>query len=176
MPEQLAWDFQPGSVQASRPAQFRAGSRTLRASECFDVYWRFAAERQRIFHGRAAGEPPPWTNDPVLTRHKFTNVYRAADRVSQYLISDVIYTGSQDPIQGPMGSLANSHRLAERLLRGIQVHPRNAPSRPGSIRPHQDQAGVQADPCRHRLPVPAKWGLPPERTARLTVMAGHGPP
>src|SRR5690606_31065663 len=29
-------------------------------------------------------------------RHRFTNVYRAADRVSQYLIRDVIYTGPQD--------------------------------------------------------------------------------
>ena len=68
----------------------------VRVTECFDVYWRFAAERQRVFHRRAAGVPPPWTADPVLSRHKFTNVYRAADRVSQYLIRDVIYAGSQD--------------------------------------------------------------------------------
>jgi alpha-glutamyl/putrescinyl thymine pyrophosphorylase clade 1 len=41
--------------------------------------------------------PGPWTDDPVLSRHKFTNVYRAADRVSQYLIRDVVYAGPQDP-------------------------------------------------------------------------------
>lgn len=78
------------------PRTYQAGSRALVTSECFDTYWRFAAERQRVFHARAAGTPPPWTTDPVIGRHKFTNVYRASDRVSQALIRDVIYTGSQD--------------------------------------------------------------------------------
>lgn len=32
-----------------------------------------------------------------MTSYRFTNCYRAADRVSQYLISNVIYSGSQDP-------------------------------------------------------------------------------
>jgi hypothetical protein len=91
-------DLTPCPVPAG-PAEFRAGSRVLRVSECFEAYWRFAAERQRIFHLRAAGAPAPWTADPVLARHKFTNVYRAADRVSQFLISRVIYDGPQDPAE-----------------------------------------------------------------------------
>ena len=33
----------------------------------------------------------PWTDDPVLATYKFTNAYRAADRVSQFLIRHVIY-------------------------------------------------------------------------------------
>jgi hypothetical protein len=37
----------------------------------------------------------PLTADPILLRHKFTNAYRAADRVSQYLIREVIYKGEQ---------------------------------------------------------------------------------
>jgi hypothetical protein len=78
------------------PREFRAGGRTFGVSECFDTFWRFAADRQRIFHARAAGAPPPWTADPVLSQHRFTNVYRAADRVSQYLIRTVIYGGPQD--------------------------------------------------------------------------------
>ncbi len=45
------------------------------------------------------GDRPPWTADPVLVRHKFTNAYRASDRVSQYLISRVTYSGSQDPAE-----------------------------------------------------------------------------
>jgi hypothetical protein len=63
----------------------------LRPTAVFDSYWRFAAERQAIFFRRLAGMPPPWTNDPVLARHRFTNAYRAADRVSQFLIREVIY-------------------------------------------------------------------------------------
>jgi hypothetical protein len=93
--EQLTLDFGPSPAVAPGPVQFRAGRRTLQVTECFDVFWRFAAERQRVFHRRAAGSPQPWTADPVLGRHKFTNVYRAADRVSQYLIANVIYAGPQ---------------------------------------------------------------------------------
>ncbi|TAK04767.1 hypothetical protein EPO33_02095 [Patescibacteria group bacterium] len=59
----------------------------------FDIYWRFAAERQRIFERRVAGEPGPWTDDPILQTYKFCNVFRAADRVSQYLIREVAYHG-----------------------------------------------------------------------------------
>lgn len=63
----------------------------------FDTYWYFAAERQNIFFKRLSGANPPWTNDPILLEHKFTNSYRASDRVSQYLISHVIYQGDQSP-------------------------------------------------------------------------------
>lgn len=61
----------------------------------FDSYWYLAAERQNIFFNRLSGRRPPWTNDPILLEHKFTNAYRASDRVSQYLISHVIYQGEQ---------------------------------------------------------------------------------
>jgi len=57
----------------------------------YDLYWYFASERQRIFERRLAGEPWPWTSDPILNTFKFCNVFRAADRVSQYLIRDVAY-------------------------------------------------------------------------------------
>jgi len=69
--------------------------RKLRATPVFDTYWRFAAERQRVFMKRCAGEPQPWTKDDIIGAHRFTNVYRASDRVSQYLISRVIYEGPQ---------------------------------------------------------------------------------
>lgn len=57
----------------------------------YDSYWRFAALRQDVFFNRVTGNPFPWTNDPILNQYKFTNAYRAADRVSQYLIKNVIY-------------------------------------------------------------------------------------
>lgn len=59
----------------------------------YDTYWRFAAKRQEVYHKRVAGAPGPWTDDPILQEHRFTNAYRAADRVSQYLIRNVIYAG-----------------------------------------------------------------------------------
>lgn len=63
----------------------------LRVTEVYDSYWRFAAERQEIFFRRLEHPNPPWTEDPILREFKFTNCYRASDRVSQYLIRHVIY-------------------------------------------------------------------------------------
>lgn len=61
----------------------------------FDTYWRFAAERQAIFFARMSGGNEPVTSDEVLRAYKFTNAYRASDRVSQYLIRHIIYEGNQ---------------------------------------------------------------------------------
>lgn len=64
-------------------------------AQVFDAYWYFAAERQRIFYRRLAGRPGPWTADPILSNYKFCNAFRASDRVSQYLIREVIYRDGQ---------------------------------------------------------------------------------
>lgn len=57
----------------------------------YELYWHFASERQRAFERRVAGEKWPWTDDSILQEYKFCNVFRAADRVSQYMIRDVCY-------------------------------------------------------------------------------------
>jgi len=62
-------------------------------TEVFDTYWRFAVERQAIFFRRMKKTLGPWTQDAILQEYKFTNAYRASDRVSQYLIRKVIYQG-----------------------------------------------------------------------------------
>ena len=72
------------------------GRRVLRVTEAFRSYWRLAAERQQIFYRRLRDEQPPWTDDPVLASHRFTNAYRASDRVSQFLINEVIYGAQVD--------------------------------------------------------------------------------
>ena len=51
-----------------------------------DLYWHFAYERMEMFHGTP-------TEDEVLKGIKFTNCYRAADRVSQFLIGNILYPG-----------------------------------------------------------------------------------
>ena len=60
-------------------------------SIAYETYWSFACKRQDIYFSRLKQEDRPWTQDPVLNVHKFTNAYRASDRVSQYLIKNVIY-------------------------------------------------------------------------------------
>src|SRR5205823_6316211 len=77
-----------------KPLTTSAGG-LLRTTPVLDAYWRFAAARQEIFMRRLAGANPPWTDDPILRTYRFTNPYRASDRVSQYLIRNVIYEGDQ---------------------------------------------------------------------------------
>lgn len=67
--------------------------KALAPTPVFQDYWYFAAERQRIFFQRLQGLPAPWSEDRILQTYKFTNAYRVLDRISQYLISDVIKDG-----------------------------------------------------------------------------------
>lgn len=46
------------------------------------LHW--ARERHSIWEKRQAGEPGPWTKDPVLQTRKFTNLFRVLDPGSQY--------------------------------------------------------------------------------------------
>jgi hypothetical protein len=40
-----------------------------------------------------------WTDDPILRVHRFCNTYRILDRVSQYIVREVIEKGPQDPTE-----------------------------------------------------------------------------
>ncbi|MES2729539.1 MAG: nucleotide kinase domain-containing protein [Pseudomonadota bacterium] len=71
------------------------GNTVLIPTDVYDSYWTFATKRQAMFISRVHGAPAPWTSDPILANHRFTNAYRASDRVSQYLIRNVIYAGPQ---------------------------------------------------------------------------------
>ena len=55
-------------------------------SPLYPTIWHFASERHSMYLKRLAGNTPPWTEDSVLATYRFTNTFRAADRVSQYLI------------------------------------------------------------------------------------------
>ncbi len=81
-------------VKESKGIETRTLAR-LKPTPVFDTFWHFAATRQEIFMRRLAGAEPPWTADPILARYRFTNPYRASDRVTQYLIRNVLYDGSQ---------------------------------------------------------------------------------
>ena len=91
-----------GKTLRPEPASAACGPTTLVRrsppvpSTVYDTYWRFATERQQVYFNRLSSDHGPWTSDPVLSEYKFTNAYRAADRVSQYLIREVIYSGTFD--------------------------------------------------------------------------------
>lgn len=83
--------LQGGTVAVPASAVCSSHLSPIKVTPVFDSYWQFAVERQNVFFRRLEGRPSPWTSDPVISIHKFTNAYRASDRVSQYLIKHVIY-------------------------------------------------------------------------------------
>ncbi len=82
----------------SKRREIKIGTHKLKTTVVFDSYWRFAAERQEIFFKRLRNNPP-YTDNPILQTHRFTNAYRASDRVSQYLIQNVLFHGDQTPTE-----------------------------------------------------------------------------
>jgi hypothetical protein len=63
----------------------------IKTTEVYDTYWKFAALRQEAFFNKIENKGYPWSKDSIINTYRFTNAYRAADRVSQYLIRNVIY-------------------------------------------------------------------------------------
>jgi len=97
----------------------------LKPTELFELYWRFADLRQNIYLRQLAQLPPPHTSDKILREYKFTNAYRAADRVSQYLINHVIYgLCNESPIENKIFNvllfkLFNRTNTWERIVQEI---------------------------------------------------------
>jgi hypothetical protein len=50
------------------------------------LYW--IEERENIRRKKEAGEPKPWTDDPILRAYRFCNVRRMDDRVSKWLFDN----------------------------------------------------------------------------------------
>ena len=50
----------------------------------------FVWEREAIRLARENGHAGPWTQDPVLLKYKFTNIRRRDDRVSKWIINEII--------------------------------------------------------------------------------------
>ncbi|TFY66654.1 hypothetical protein EVG20_g4447 [Dentipellis fragilis] len=70
--------------------------RELRVSPVLDTLFKWMAERHAIQQRRLAGEPAPWTDDPIFQNNPFTNVFRVFDRVTQYILRHVVNEGDQD--------------------------------------------------------------------------------
>ena len=99
----------------------------MNISEREAAFWTFVRERHNIYEKRAEGLPPPWTNDPILRQYSFTNVFRAADRVSQELIR-VQYGGSKEPAEiflrtiiFRMFNLPSTYRYIDEYVGGVSM-------------------------------------------------------
>jgi hypothetical protein len=55
------------------------------------------AKRESIRRRREVGKPGPWTDDPILSKYRFCNVFREHDRVSQWIHRNVTLPFSTVP-------------------------------------------------------------------------------
>jgi hypothetical protein len=75
------------SESLTKPDEIRNSLNT----ESLDLFWQFIAERQKVWYRRVVeGRPAPWTDDDILQEYRFTNVYRALDPGTQYVIQDIL--------------------------------------------------------------------------------------
>src|SRR5215472_13191089 len=45
-------------------------------------FWEFIRERIAIYHKKQDGQPRPWTEDRVLNKYYFCNIYREWDKTT----------------------------------------------------------------------------------------------
>jgi len=67
------------TVSYLRDVSAKDGCATVMNSEHFFLT---ARERERIRRKRLAGEPRPWTLDPIFNQYRFTNVHREHDKTT----------------------------------------------------------------------------------------------
>jgi hypothetical protein len=60
-------------------------------------FFAFCRERHSIYLRRQASDPWPWTQDPILQRYKFTNVFRELDRTTVWFRKNVRDRMRRDP-------------------------------------------------------------------------------
>ena len=60
---------------------------SMDTQETLDKFKWFISEREEIRSKKERGEERPWTDDEVLDKTKFTNIYRQHDKVSKSIFS-----------------------------------------------------------------------------------------
>jgi len=143
----------------------------------FGTYWRFAAERQRVFHAKAAGAPGPWTTDTILAAHRFTNAYRASDRVSQFLINEVIPCSLTDPVDVVFRTLlfkifnrVSTWTLLEAEVGQLHAHDYE-PEVYAAALAGARRSGAQIYSAAYIMPMPAQAGAAAKHEAHLLLLA-----
>jgi len=63
-----------------------------------NMFWRFICERQMIWYKRSIQKlDPPWTEDHIMQRERFTNIYRELDPGTKYAIQHILEIDAPKP-------------------------------------------------------------------------------
>lgn len=81
-------------------------------------FFAYARERYQILQRRRAGQPRPWTDDPILQSYRFCNVFREDDTVTQWIRRHVTHDRHGPLLLGAMviARWFNRIETLERLL------------------------------------------------------------
>ena len=63
------------------------------------LFWYWISERHAIYLRRKAGQPKPWTTDPILQQFKFTNPFRENDRGTVWLRENFLIPHREDELE-----------------------------------------------------------------------------
>jgi hypothetical protein len=62
-----------------------------------DTLFEFIKARHSVYENRKAGKPKPWTDDPILQKYRFCNVFRELDSVTQWVGTNWRTPNAKDP-------------------------------------------------------------------------------
>lgn len=74
--------------------------------ETVNTFFADARERHAVYLRRKAGNPRPWTKDPVMRQYRITNVFRELDKTTTYLRNNIRDPLRDHPLVLPAVSLA----------------------------------------------------------------------
>jgi 5-hmdU DNA kinase-like protein len=60
-----------------------------RIKDPIERFFAYMKERYQIYLKKSAGDPPPWTSDPILQKYKFCNIFREDDRTTRWFRENV---------------------------------------------------------------------------------------
>jgi len=91
----------------------------------------FVNERHKIYERRQRGDPYPWTDDPILCKYKFCNVFRHLDRGSQDFLKFAA-PGSMNPLNGlfraALWTVFNKSETWHRFMAAVNLDGWSKPS------------------------------------------------
>ena len=115
------------------------------------AFFAFCREREAIRLRRERGEPPPWTEDPILERGRFLNVFREDDRTTRAILR-FLEPLAQDEARLLQGALfarwCNLDTALEALDPELLDHPEALRRRLATLRPWCNATAYPVGPVR----------------------------
>ena len=115
--QELQWERLQAFLQTKREEQRsavaaqRGTGRPVWKEENLRSFYRFIAERQRVYSRWYASAPAPWTSDQTLAVGRFANIFRFLDRESVWLCAHII-----EPLRHRPADLLFNSTISLRLI------------------------------------------------------------